>query len=114
MKKKSTNHLKCKNIDSPFTELFSLLKQYQILPKSSLTLAYTRAEMKEMSRHIQNAMAVLFQGKQTISNFLGNFIQEEKCSTSELSIICFLMAIIDNLEEALYTLQLDIDAAAIN
>ena len=106
--------VKFRNIDSPFTELFFLLKRYEILPKGSLTLAYTRAEMKMMSLHIQNAMAVLFQGKQTISNFMGHFIQKEKCSTSELSVICFLMAIIDNLEEALYTLQLDIDSAAIN
>src|SRR5579862_9802331 len=97
-----------KNIESPFTELFSLLKRYDS-SKESLTLAYSTSELEAIHGHVDNATVILLQGMQDIGNFIGLLDSKNKKAATELSALGFFIAMISNLAEALHGLQVDTD-----
>jgi hypothetical protein len=96
---------KIKNLEMPFTELFSFLKKYEILSHGFPTLAYGTDELKVMHQHIDNAMTVLLQGLQDLGHVSG--IVGNKKIIKSLSHIGFFISAISNLTEALNTLRSD-------
>ena len=98
-----------KNEGSPFTELFSLLKRYELTSEGLPTLAYELHEIKIMHQHVENVIGVLLQGLQDIG-YLINFISVNKTAyRSSLSHIGCFITLISNLAEALNDLRLDAD-----
>jgi hypothetical protein len=97
-----------KNIESPFTELFSLLKRYENLPESP-TLAYSTPELKAINSHVGNVTVTLLQGLQDIGNLIGLVGSKNKKLEAGLCTLGFFIATISNLAEALYILQSDTD-----
>jgi hypothetical protein len=65
----NTNNTEFKNNESPFTELFSLFKQYD--NPSVLTLIYTSEELIEIQQHVDTAISTLLQGLQDVGNLIG-------------------------------------------
>ncbi len=98
-----------KNIESPFTELFTLLRRYENLSDGNLTLAYSSEELKVMHHHIDNAIDVLLQGLQDLGHLVGVVSQNAKSAIDDLSSIGFFISAISNLTEALTILKLDAD-----
>jgi hypothetical protein len=95
-----------KNLEAPFTELFSLLKRYEIT-HGHPTLAYGVDELKAMGQHIDNAMAVLLQGLQDLGLVTSMISQDEMELMGDSNHIGFLITAISNLTEALNSLRLD-------
>ncbi len=98
-----------KNIESPFTELFSLLKRYDYSSKESPTLAYSTSELKAIHGHVDNATVILLQGMQDVGNLIGLLGSRNKKAEAGLSALGFFIAMISNLAEALHVLQSDTD-----
>lgn len=96
------------NIESPFTELFSLIKRYEVLPDESSTLVYQTDELKALRCHADNAMNIILQGLQDIGNLFSMVAQSNDKILHELQNVGFLIAGMSNLAEALDTLRLDI------
>ena len=99
--------LKINNIESPFTELFSLLKRYNTLSEGIPTLAYETKELKTMHQHIDNAMDTLLQGLQDVGNIVSLVAKDNQEAIQDLHNIGFFIAAISNLTEALNTLRSD-------
>ena len=96
-----------KNLDSPFTELFSLLKRYNC--SSGLpTLSYSADELKIINHHINNAMRVLLQGLQGVGSLMSMSPEGGKVS-EEANCLGFFISALSNLTEALNDLRLDTD-----
>ena len=101
--------VRVENANSPFSELFSLLKRYQVLPHGVATLAYAAEELKVMHQHIDNAMEILLQGLQDLGQLIGIAAQDKEKIADDLSNIGFFISAIGNLTEALNALRLDAD-----
>ena len=82
-----------KNMNSPFTELFSLLEEKELSIRHVL------------NQHIDNAVEILLRGVQDVGVLLGIAIQDQQKIVMELGSIGFLISAISNLMEALYTLR---------
>lgn len=108
MKNITANEEKLKNIESPFTELFSLLKRYESSSSGSSTLAYTSDELKSIHQHIDNAVDVLLQGLQGVGQLMGS-TSPGKRVVEELNQLGFFISAISNLTEALNDLRSDAD-----
>lgn len=98
-----------KNAESPFTELFSILKRDKILSNGLATLGHDTKALKVMQQHVDNAMDVLLQGLQDLGNLIGMSIQNKKDALEDLNNIGFFISAISNLTEALNALRLDAD-----
>lgn len=99
---------KFKNSESPFTELFALLKRYENSANGFPTLSYNSHELKIMHQHIDNAVDVLLQGLQGVGHLVG--INSSNINEiEELNQIGFFISAITNLTEALNTLRSDAD-----
>jgi hypothetical protein len=85
-----------KNIESPFTELFLLLK-----------VGRDPEAHKAIYQHSSNAMELLMHGLQALGQLLG--ASSNIFSTTDLPPIGFLISALGNLTEALNTLRSDID-----
>ncbi len=96
-----------KNIESPFTELFSLLKRYEHSSKESPAWAYSTSELKAIYNHVDNAIVILLQGMQDVGNLIGLLDSKNKKIMAGFSALGFFIAMISNLAEALHILQLD-------
>lgn len=94
--------VKVKNLNSPFTELFSLLKQYE---KSACTSNYSCNELKIIQQHVDNAIEVLLQGLQQVGQLIG--LATNKKNIAEMNQLGFFISAISNLTEALNDLRLD-------
>jgi len=95
-----------KNSDSPFTELFSMLKRYE---NSSIgSTIYTSKELRIIQKHTDNAIEVLLQGLQGVGQLIG-LASDNKKIPEQLNQIGFLISAISNLTEALNELKLDAD-----
>ena len=103
------NSATIKNIESPFTELFSLLKRYDSLPDGSPMLAYKSDALKIIHQHIDNAMDVLLHGLQDMGRLLSVATEDKKNVIEELHNIGFFISGITNLTEALNILRMDTD-----
>lgn len=108
MEKVLADFNKIKNIDSPFTELFSLLKRYESAPCGSAILAYTSEELRIIYQHINNAMEVLLQGLQGVAHLIGITSFDEKV-VEVVNQLGFFISAISNLTEALNDLRSDTD-----
>jgi hypothetical protein len=103
------NASQLKNIESPFTELFSLLKRYDIKSQGFTNLVYETEELKVMQQHVTNAIEILLQGMQGIGRLMGGSLSEKKELIEELQDIGFFISSISNLTEALNSLRSDTD-----
>jgi hypothetical protein len=101
--------IKIMNIDSPFTELFSLLKRYDSLSSGSPMLVYNSNELEIIHQHIDNAMDVLLQGLQDLGCLISATAKNKIKVIEELNNIGFFISAITNLTEALNTLRVDAD-----
>jgi len=97
------------NKESPFTEIFSLLKYYECSPGEVGTLAYSADELKIMNQHIDNAMNVLIQGLQVIGNLMGMLPPDQV--RVDTNYVGLFIAVISNLTEELNNLKTDTDFA---
>lgn len=109
MTEMTSNTTQFKNKECPFTELFSLLKRYEVLSNNSSILAYATEELKAMHQHAENAVEVLLQGLQDVGQLLSVVIQDKKKVANALNNIGYLISLISNLTEALNILRLDAD-----
>lgn len=92
------------NPESPFTELFSLLKRRNMALRDLPTLDYTVEERLVIAQHAENAMDILLRGLQSVGNLMS-------CQSADApNDIGFFIAAVSNLAQALNTLQLDIAA----
>lgn len=107
MKNIATNEERLKNINSPFTELFSLLKRHENLSVSFRGLAYNSDDLKVMHQHVDNAIEVLLQGLQDLGQLIGLTGQNRIQISREMNNLGFFISTITNLTEALNTLRLD-------
>ncbi len=108
MKQTTRNAMPFKNIESPFTELFTLLRRYDLLPQGMPRLAYDTKELQAMHQHVGNAKAALTQGLEDIFSLLSveNRPQLEK-TVPTLSAVWAFFGVMMNLNDALDTLQSD-------
>lgn len=96
------------NANSPFLELFSILKRYQVLPHDGMpTLAYETEELKIMHQHVDNAMAILLQGLQDLGNLVGTVVQNQEQAQEDLKNLGLFISAIGNLTEAINCLRSD-------
>jgi len=102
----SIEYSKIKNIDAPFTELFSLLKCYENLTTKSPSLVYNSNELRVIHQHTDNAIAILLHGLQGIGHLMG-MAQPNKKNIEEISQLGFFIDAIANLTEALNDLRSD-------
>ena len=96
-----------RNFDSPFTELFSLLKSYEYSPAGLPKLVYGSDELKVIQLHSENAINALLNGLQGMSLLIGMAFYDKHVG-SELTRISFFIATICNLVEALNDLSSDV------
>lgn len=105
----NVNLSKIRNVEKPFTELFSLMRRYEVLPDGFSTLAYQTDELKILSQHINNGIDVLLQGLQDMGQLMGLGVQNKRSISDEIKNLGFFISAISNLVEALHALQLDAD-----
>ncbi len=109
MAKVNNKTMQAKNINSPFSELFSLLTRYEIAGKGAVTLAYNTSELKVMNQHLNNAKAILSQGLEELFHFFGLLAQESGKMLPKLSSAWIFFGAMMNLTEALDALQENTD-----
>lgn len=97
------------NIDSPFTELFSLLKSSEIQSEKCLMGQYGADELSAINHHVDNAMTILLQGTQELGNLMSLAAKNKEQVINEMESIGFFISAIGNLAEALYVLRQDTD-----
>ena len=102
------NNFKIRNKENPFTELFSLLKHYQISSNEMPLLAYKSADLKIIHQHADNAIDTLLQGMQEIGQLLGVYLADKNL-TIELNQLGFFISVVNNLILALNDLRTDSD-----
>jgi len=66
------------NADSPFTELFLLIKRYNMLSIGLPILAYRSNELEIINQHIEDVMNILLQGLHGLGYFIGIVSLEKK------------------------------------
>lgn len=98
-----------KNAESPFTELFALLKKRIVLSEGFPSQMYETQELKVMYQHVDNAIEIVLQGLQDLGQLLGLAAQDKKKSTEGIYNIGFFISAVSNLAEALSALRSDAD-----
>ncbi len=106
MNNSNKHEVKLRNIENPFTELFSLLRRYENLSDGTLTLVYNSEELRVMKQHINNAIDTLLHGLQDLGHLIGVVGQDKKKIIEDINNIGFFISAISNLTEALTILQL--------
>lgn len=102
------NNVTLKNLASPFTELFSLLKRYD--ENGLFITRYQSDELKLIRQHIDNAVEGLLRGIQDIGCILSMLAQD---NLKMIKNIGFFISIIGNLMEALNALKSETDCLII-
>lgn len=98
-----------RNAESPFTELFLILKKSPDSTADLSTLIYDPAELRVMHQHIDNAIDLLLQGLQDLGQLMSLAGRESDDVLKELANLGFFISGISNLTEALNTLRNDAD-----
>jgi len=96
-----------KNINSPFTELFSILKRQQTYFLQTSDHIFNVAELRILHQHAENAIDMMLQGLQDIGQLIGIFGGNK--NFTEFFNIGFFISGISNLAEALNSLKQDVD-----
>lgn len=106
------NFSEIKNMQQPFTELFSLIKLYDILPNSIPSFSYRLDELNALYTHADNAINIVLQVLQDIGSLISFAEQAKKPEVpNDLNGIGYLITSISNLAEALYFLKTHINFA---
>jgi hypothetical protein len=100
--------LKISNAESPFTELFSILKTHEVQSNELPILPHSTKKIKIIYQHTENAISLLLQGLQNVGQLIGTR-KRSTLSNSEVNNIGFFISAISNLTEALNVLRLDAD-----
>jgi len=108
MTETAVNVMQFKNLDCPFTELFSLLKRYE-QKTNGTALSYESEELLAIHQHVGNAIVVLLHGVQDVGNLLGLIAPDRADLTSILDNLGLFISAISNLTEALNSLREDTD-----
>jgi len=87
-----------KNVNSPFTEIFSLLTKYELLPDNTCELAYTPAELIILRQHMENASEMILQGLQDVGALMAAVDKEKMKQIPVDSIGCFISAVCNLIE----------------
>ena len=96
-----------KNNNNPFTEIFSLIKRYEISPDGFSTFAYDTDEIKALYQHADNAIGIVLQGLQDVGSLISIAEQNKSTIPSDLNGLGYLITGISNLAEALHVLKSD-------
>ncbi len=107
MSSRMSKESEVKNIESPFTEIFSLMKRYKALSDGLTALVYNSDELMVMHQHIENAIELLLQGLQSLGQIIGDETQYKVVSIKNINSIGFLISAISNLTESLHTFKTD-------
>ncbi len=99
--------MQLRNIESSFTELFSIMKRNEVLSMSNTNESYTTDELMTMNQHAENAMTTLLQGLQDLGQILGVVARMDKGVMLDLHNIGYFISTICNLTEALDNLRSD-------
>ena len=99
---------KIQNMESPFTELLSLLKRYENSSYGLPMSPYDNEELKVINDHINNAMDILLQGLQGIGHLI-SITPLDVTIINEAYQLGLFITLIANLTEALNYLRLDAD-----
>lgn len=105
----ATNTNAITNIDSPFTEIFSILAKHKSLANGVVTLDYSDNELSVLSDHVDNAVTTLLYGMQDLGRLLSMMMHEKKILSHECKNIGYFISSMTNSIEALYMLRLDVD-----
>lgn len=103
--KSFSDNVELTNVDSPFAELFSILKRYR-LSQDSVELAYEKHELSILGQHSDNAIELLLQGLQDLGVLVSKV---RKINPSQLVGLGGLISGLSNLTEALVTLRRDVE-----
>jgi len=95
------------NIESSFTELFSLLKCSETLSMCNTSEKYTTDEILIVNQHAENAMTTLLQGLQDLGVIISIVATGNKEIMQNLHNIGYFISAISNLIEALDKLRSD-------
>jgi hypothetical protein len=95
-----------RNKECPFTELFSLLKRYEVSSVQVPAMAYETEELKAMNQHVENAITFLLQGLQDLGSLMERVAVNRKVRNDVVGIGYFI-SFISNLTEALNILRSD-------
>jgi len=99
-----------KNIESPFTELYALLKRNSLFSDDGReALSQDSENLMSLCSHIDNAIDSLLRGLQDVGQLIGLVKHDEINMAEEISRLGFFISTIGNLTEALNTLRLDAD-----
>lgn len=107
--KSHTKYLTTNDYDSPYTSLFSLLKQYKD-ENGRISLAYDDEILAVMQNHIDNAVTSLLTGVQEIGFVISSFESSAKLETQQhyaAANLGLLISNLANLIEALNILKSD-------
>jgi hypothetical protein len=100
--------LQIPNLESTFTELFSILKTHEAPAEESPVLPHSTKKIKIIYQHAENAINLLLQGLQNVGQLIGAK-KRGTLSNSDINNLGFFIAAICNLTEALNVLRLDAD-----
>lgn len=98
-----------KNNNNPFTEIFSLIKRYEISSDGFSTFVYDTDEIKALHQHADNAIGIVLQGLQDVGSLISIAEKNKSKIPSDLNGIGYLLTGIGNLAEALHVLKSDVD-----
>jgi hypothetical protein len=108
MKKIVKEEAESLDVDSPFTQLFSLLIQNKKFSREgNVSLAFDTQQLEIMHQHTENAIELLLQGLQDLGCVAGMLEDEDKKFLKGLNHIGYYISAIGNLTEALNTLRSD-------
>lgn len=97
-----------RNVDSPFTELFAILKSYEIDSAcDSVTLGYETEQIRLMQVHIDNAVELLLDGLQDMGQLISRNGMDA-AGVDDIRRIGQLISTMGNLTEALNVLRDDV------
>lgn len=103
------SNIEFKNHNNPFTEIFSLIKRYEISSDGFSTFVYHTDELKALYQHAENAISIVLQGLQDVGSLISVAEQNQSRIPSDINGIGYLISGISNLAEALHILKSDAD-----
>lgn len=99
------------DISSCFTNIFALIKRYEIYPGGFSIFAYNIDELNMLYIDLENAFTIMSKNLQNISRLVISAEKSKSRSCAEYKDVCDFMACIANLIEALRLLKVDTEFA---
>lgn len=95
--------MRTKNIESPFTEIYSILKGFENSDKNNSD------HIKIIHQHVDNAIYTLLQGLQDFGIILSELTQHKNQPLNNLNNFGYFISAICNLTEVLHQMRTDAD-----